>query len=67
MSRGIWVPLDATAGIGGVLLYSRRARAASSVSPTTGPAEPRALPVCSPHSARASPAMSPPCARRSSR
>ena len=39
MRRGIWAALGATAGIGGVLLYSRRASAASSASPTTGPAE----------------------------
>ena len=38
MSRGIWVVLGATAAIGGSLLYSRRASAASS-TPSTGPAE----------------------------
>ena len=39
MSRGIWVALGATAGIGGALLYSRRASAASSAPSTAGPAE----------------------------
>ncbi len=39
MSRGIWVALGATASIGGALLYSRRASAASSAPSNAGPAE----------------------------
>lgn len=35
MSRGIWIALGATAGIGGALLVSRRANAASPTSPAT--------------------------------
>ena len=38
MRRGIWAALGATAGIGGVLLFSRRASASSSAS-TPDPAE----------------------------
>jgi len=38
MSRGIWIVLGATAGIGGALLFSRRASAASPAAPATPPA-----------------------------
>lgn len=42
MNRGIWTVLGATAGIGGALLYSRNARAASPASSAnpTGPTPP---------------------------
>jgi hypothetical protein len=35
MRRGIWIALGATAGIGGALLVSRRASAASPIGPGT--------------------------------
>lgn len=42
MNRGMWIVLSATAGIGGALLYSRNAKAASSASPGSpaGPTTP---------------------------
>jgi len=36
MRRGIWIALGATAGVGGMLVFSKRASAASTVSPPSG-------------------------------
>ena len=36
MRRGIWIALGATAGVGGMLVFSKRASAASTISPPSG-------------------------------
>jgi hypothetical protein len=41
MNRGIWIALGATAGVGGALLFSRRASAASPAAPGATPETPR--------------------------